>query len=124
MNKKTILITIALVLLLSLSGFIYWKFYSTYSDGNRTGLLQKFSHKGNVFKTYEGELVMNGLTVNGSTGLGSEKFYFSVNVDSIAQKLMNLEGQKVVLHYEQKNGVLFWRGESVYMVDQIKIVGQ
>lgn len=45
-----------LFLVIFLSIFVYWKYFFTYSDGNRTGLLQKLSRRGTVFKTYEGEL--------------------------------------------------------------------
>ena len=37
--------------------------YYPYSDGTRTGLLRKFSHKGYVFKTWEGELQMSAVMV-------------------------------------------------------------
>ncbi len=49
---------IALVVILGtalvLAGVGWWKYYYTYSEGFRSGLLQKFSHKGNISKTYEG----------------------------------------------------------------------
>ena len=88
-----------------------------YSDGFRSGLLQKVSHKGNIFKTYEGELVQRSVVSTGGVGIASEKFYFSVEEDSIAKRLQNFEGQNVKLHYKQKNGTLPWRGESEYIVD-------
>jgi hypothetical protein len=119
---KIISILVVVVLLLFGSWF-YWKYFYTYSDGNRTGLLQKFSHKGNMFKTYEGELILNSIVTNQAT-LSSEKFYFSVADEEVAKKLMNYEGQKVVLHYEQKNGRLFWRGDSEYIVDSVKPASQ
>lgn len=102
--------------------WFWWKFYYTYSDGNRTGLLQKFSHKGNVFKTYEGELVMNSIVVNGTATVGSEKFYFSVDDKILGEKMKNYEGKRVVLMYKQKNGTLPWRGDSEYIVDSVKLV--
>ncbi len=105
-------------ILLLLAGVIFWwKYYYTYSDGYRSGLLQKLSHKGNVMKTYEGELVMSSVSSTSNVALASEKFYFSIANDSLAKALMNLEGKRVRLHYEQKNGKLPWRGESEYIVD-------
>lgn len=112
--------TIVILLILVIAGiWFYWKFYYTYSDGNRSGILQKFSHKGNAFKTYEGELVLSSIIANGTTPMASEKFFFSVDKPSVAQKLMNGEGHRVVVHYEQKNGTLFWRGETPYIVDSV-----
>ena len=112
--------TIVILLILVIGGiWFYWKFYYTYSDGNRSGLLQKFSHKGNAFKTYEGELVLSSILSNGVSPMSTEKFFFSVDKESVAQKLMNSEGNRVVLHYEEKNGTLFWRGETKYIVDSV-----
>lgn len=118
---KGFLITL-LILLLVGSGYFYWKYFFTYSDGNRTGLLQKFSRKGNLFKTYEGELVLNSLTTSGNNAIGAEKFYFSVDEKKVAEKMMRLEGQRVVLHYQEKNGHLWWRGDTNYIVDSVRIL--
>ena len=111
---------IGLILLLVLALFCWWKYFYTFSDGYRTGLVQKLSHKGNLFKTYEGELVLSSIASTSSVTLASEKFYFTVSNDSIAKLLQNFEGRQAKLHYEQKNGKLFWRGESEYMVDAVE----
>jgi hypothetical protein len=109
------------LLLLVLIAFVYWKYFYTYSDGNRSGLLQKLSHKGNVFKTYEGELVQRSIVSTNNVGIASEKFYFSVVSDSVAKVMLNLEGKNVKLHYLQKNGTLPWRGDSEYIVDGVEL---
>ncbi len=109
----------SVVAILFLIIFFYWRYYYTYSEGNRTGLLQKFSHKGNLFKTYEGELVLSSIQSTGGVGIASEKFYFSVAEDSLASRMMNYEGHKVTLHYLQKNASLPWRGDSEYIVDKV-----
>lgn len=108
------------IIILMVSVLVYWKYFYTYSDGNRSGLLQKFSHKGNVFKTYEGELVQRSIVSTGNVGIASEKFYFSVSSDSIAKAVQSMEGKNVRLHYKQKNGTLPWRGESTYIVDGVE----
>lgn len=114
---KKILVWVSLALAVIISFSIYWNYYNTFSEGNRSGLLQKFSHKGNVFKTYEGELIMNSISNNGNGVIGSEKFYFSVTDDKIAQELFTLEGKKVTLHYLQKRGHLPWNGDTDYYID-------
>ena len=101
--------------------WFWWKYYYTYSDGYRSGLLQKLSHKGNIFKTYEGELVQRSIVSTGNVGIASEKFYFSVESDSVAVNMEKFEGKNVKLHYQQKNGTLPWRGESEYIVDKAEI---
>ncbi|HXB42859.1 MAG TPA: hypothetical protein VNV85_02335 [Puia sp.] len=116
--KKFLSITIIIVVLIAAVSF-YWRYYYTYSDGNRSGLLQKFSHKGNVFKTYEGELILSSIQSTAGVGIASEKFLFSVADDSLATKLMNYEGHKVTVHYQQKNATLPWRGDSEFIVDKV-----
>jgi len=107
------------ILLIALAIFIFWKYSFTYSEGNRSGLLQKFSYKGTIFKTYEGELILSSVKSNQDVSLASEKFHFSVPEKTVAEKLLKLEGTMVVLHYKEKNGVLPWRGETVYLVDSV-----
>ncbi len=99
----------------------WWKYFYTYSDGYRSGLLQKLSHKGNIFKTYEGELVQRSIVSTSNVGIASEKFYFSVEQDSLAKAMERYEGKNIKLHYQQKNGTLPWRGESEYIVDGFEI---
>jgi len=119
---KKILRIIIICLIVFIAGWFWWKFYYTYSEGNRSGLLQKFSHKGNIFKTYEGELVLNSLTIGGGvTPYSSEKFYFSVVDKALGEQMKHYEGQRVVVHYNQKNGVLPWRGDSPYIVDSVSL---
>jgi hypothetical protein len=99
-----------------LAGWIYWKYFFTYSDGSRVGLLQKFSRKGVLFKTYEGELILSSVTGTNNVVLASEKFYFSVVDKNLAVKLDSLQGQRIVVYYKQKNAPLFWKGETPYYV--------
>jgi hypothetical protein len=117
---KKFLIWTALILLLFLGLFVYWKYYFTYSEGSRAGLLQKYSYRGTIFKTYEGELVLSSVESNKNVTLASEKFYFSVSDKSFAISLNGLEGHFVVVHYKQKNGILPWYGETTYIVDSVR----
>ncbi|HTX88388.1 MAG TPA: hypothetical protein VMC08_05315 [Bacteroidales bacterium] len=120
MKRFTILFILALIIVLA--GVIYWKYVFTYSEGTRAGLLQKFSHKGNVFKTYEGEMILSSVESNKNVSLASEKFYFSVTDPALASKLMNLEGDYISVHYLQKNGKLPWRGDTEYFVDSVVVL--
>ena len=110
---------ILLFTLLIGGAIFWWKYYYTFSDGSRVGMLQKISHKGNIFKTYEGELVLSSISSTAGVALASEKFLFSISNDSIAKIMMTLEGKKVKLHYQQKKGTLPWRGDSDYIVDGV-----
>ncbi len=110
-----------IVLFLILAGFLYWQYFFTYSNGNRYGLLQKFSHKGNLFKTYEGEMILSSIRSNNNVPLASEKFFFSVTNKNVANQLMNVQGKFLTVHYKEKKGTLSFRGDSPYIVDSIKV---
>lgn len=118
MKKAVFMISLAVVILLT--AFIYWKYAFTYSDGYRAGLLQKFSRKGTIFKTYEGEMILSSVQSNTHQSIASEKFFFSVVNEEVAQKLENMQGENVVVHYREKNSTLMWRGDSPYIVDSVR----
>lgn len=109
------------VLIVLFAAMIYWKFGFTYSDGYRAGLLQKFSRKGTIFKTYEGEMILSSVESSDKTALASEKFFFSVTDEDVAKQMEQIQGEHVVVHYHQKNGTLPWRGDSPYLVDSIRV---
>ncbi len=108
------------VFILFIGLYIYWSFFFTYSDGTRTGMLQKFSRKGTMFKTYEGELILSSVQSNKNVAIASEKFLFSVTDDSVALQLEKLQGRMVDVHYKEKNHTLPWRGETVFIVNSAK----
>ena len=100
------------------SGYTWVTLNWSYSKGERAGYMQKFSKKGWVIKTWEGELQLLSVP-----GVVPEKFLFTVRDDAIAQKINTSMGKKVTLHYEQHKGVpstLF--GETEYFVTEIKVV--
>lgn len=112
----------ALFLIVIILGiFIYWKYFYTYSEGYRAGVLQKFSSKGVLFKTYEGEIILSSISSNKDVVLASEKFLFSMTNKGIVRQFDTLQGNMVVVHYKQKNGRLPWQGETPYLVDSVKL---
>lgn len=119
--KKKLVFWIILGAVVFISAFTYWKFGFTYSDGYRTGLLQKFSRKGTIFKTYEGEIILSSVESTEKTALASEKFFFSVIDETVAKKMEQIQGEHVIVHYKQKNAALVWRGDSPYIVDSVRI---
>ncbi len=91
----------ALVGLAALAALYFWIALSwSYSTGERAGWVQKFSNKGWICKTWEGELTL--VSLPGST---PEKFNFTVRDDAVAQKITQAMGKRVSLHYEQKVGL-------------------
>jgi hypothetical protein len=120
-TSKRILKWTAFIVLILLTGFIYWKYFYTYSEGYRAGMLQKFSSKGTIFKTYEGEMILSSISSSRDVALASEKFYFTLTNKSLVRNFDTLQGENVIVHYRQKNGILFWRGDSDYLVDSIRV---
>jgi hypothetical protein len=117
-NKvKRFFIWLILLFVLILSVSVYFKYFYTYSEGYRAGLLQKFSHKGNIFKTYEGEMILSSVSSTSNVAIASEKFIFSVVNKGIVRQLDTIQGRTVIVHYTQKKRPAFWRGDSEYLVD-------
>jgi len=72
----------------------------SYSAGERAGWVQKFSKKGWICKTWEGELALVTMP-----GTAQEKFHFTVWDDSVAEKINKAMGKRVSLHYDEKVGL-------------------
>jgi hypothetical protein len=109
------------LLLVFLVLFVYLKYFFTYSEGYRAGLLQKFSHKGVIVKTYEGEMVLSSVSSSRDVALASEKFLFTVTNKNLIRQFDTLQGENIIVHYRQKKGAIFFRGDSPYLVDSIKL---
>ena len=118
-SKKVLNWSIAVIVVIAFI-FIYWQYFYTYSSGYRAGLLQKFSYKGNVFKTYEGEMILSSVSGNPNNVIASEKFYFSVTDRDLALKLDTSQGRMVIVHYREKKAALRWHGDTRYIVDSVK----
>ena len=119
-TKKVLRWTFTL-LIVFLVIFVYFRYFFTYSEGYRAGLLQKFSNKGVIFKTYEGELILSSVSSTANVALASEKFIFSVNKKNVSIQYDTLQGKNVIVHYIEKKGTVPWRGDSKYLVDSIAI---
>jgi len=109
------------ILAILLISFVYFKYFFTYSEGYRAGLLQKFSNKGLIFKTYEGELILSSVSSTSNVAIASEKFQFSVLKKDISPMFDTLQGRNVIVHYYEKKGTVPWRGDSRYIVDSIAV---
>lgn len=89
-----------------------------YSTGERAGWVQKFSKKGWLCKTWEGELALVTMP-----GTAQEKFLFTVWDDQVAEIINRHMGKRVSLHYEEKVGLpTTCFGETRHFVTGIKVV--
>ncbi len=108
---KAAFTALAVLILLVVAWFAFALNWS-YSSGERAGWVQKFSHKGWICKTWEGELAL--VSLPGST---VEKFNFTVHDEAVAQKINAVMGKRVSLHYEEKVGLpTSCFGETRYFV--------
>ncbi|WP_457417910.1 hypothetical protein [Roseateles sp. P5_E7] len=119
MRLKIALSFVALLLLVAAWFAFAWRW--SYSDGERAGWVQKFSRKGWVCKTWEGEQALVSLPGTASV----EKFYFTVHDEATAQAINKVMGRRVNLHYEEKVGLpgsCF--GETRYFVTGVTLVDE
>ncbi len=117
-RKKAIRIVVLLVVVVVVlcTGYVMAVINWSYSKGERIGYVQKFSEKGWLCKTYEGELQM--LPVPGAV---PEKFLFSVRDTGVVDKINSTLGKKVSLTYEQHIGIpTNCFGDSEYFVVNAK----
>ncbi|MBI3883234.1 MAG: hypothetical protein HY305_03220 [Sphingobacteriales bacterium] len=105
--------------IISVSIFIYGKFYFVFGEGTKSGQLNFLVKKGYVFKTYEGKVIQQGFRSKSVGSLESYTFEFSVTDENIARQLMLNSGKNFDLHYKAYLGALPWRGISNYIVDSI-----
>lgn len=111
---RKIIIYGLLVIAIVVTSFFAFLYYATYSDGERSGELIKFSHKGVMFKTYEGEL---------SQGIsGAKIFTFSIldKDEKVIEDLKKLSGQYVKVTYIERYKTFPWWGDTKYFVTHVQ----
>lgn len=112
------LLLIAPLLVLLLAGYTWTVLNWSYSSGERAGYVQKFSRKGWLCKTWEGELAMVAMP-----GTLAEKFEFSVRDEAVAKRINATMGRRVSLVYDQHVGVpTSCFGDTMYFVRDVKAV--
>jgi hypothetical protein len=117
--KRLSLIVAALVAaaLLLFAGYVWLTLHWAYSEGERAGYLQKFSSKGWVCKTWEGEILLSSMP-----GAIPERFAFSVRDEAVARQISAAAGKRVVISYSQhKNVPTDCFGETEYYAERIVV---
>lgn len=113
---------LAVVALLPLGGCT-----ENYSNGEKVGNLIEFTHKGLIWKSWEGSLNMTQTGMNSS----GEPFYFSFDNDRNDQqqlielmKQAQVEGWKIKIKYHEVEGLNVFsnRGETDYFVDTVTVL--
>ncbi|TYB77190.1 6-phosphogluconate dehydrogenase [Bizionia myxarmorum] len=112
---KSILTKILIGFVLILVAYGSFIYFATYSEGIRAGELVKFSSKGVIIKTWEGEI---------SQGVSeAQLFEFSVEDDQkqVIKDLMELQGKHVKLHYFERYQTLFWLGDTRHFITKVEV---
>ena len=111
---KKVLISIILAAILFLGLYFAAVYYIPYSEGYRAGEVVKISHKGIIFKTWEGRL---------SQGISDElQFEFSIEdkENEVIEKIKNLQGKRVKVTYMERFGTFPWLGDTKHFVTKVE----
>jgi hypothetical protein len=117
---RAALLLVVLVPVVLFGVYTWLALHWDYSNGYRSGLLQKFSQKGWVCKTYEGELWQSVVT-----NVAPTIWDFTVRDRRVVAALDTLVGKQVRLHYTEHRGVpTSCFGDTPYYVDAVTVVGE
>jgi hypothetical protein len=115
--RRYLLVALVVPVLL-MAGYAWLALHWDYSNGFRSGLLQKFSTKGWLCKTAEGELWQSVVT-----NVAPTIWLFTVRDHRIAAQLDTLVGKQVRVHYTEHRGVpTTCFGDTRYYVDSIAVI--
>jgi len=114
---RAILVVIVVTPILCFAAYTFIVVNWSYSEGQRAGTLQKFSRKGWLCKTWEGELMQPT-----APGVAPTIWDFTVRDDETARRVESGLGQRVVLHYKEHKGIpSSCFGDTRYWVDAVRI---
>ena len=114
--KTAIGLLLGVVLLLA--AYTWLVLHWSYSAGERAGYVQKFSRKGWICKTWEGEMALVSMP-----GTVAEKFFFTVRDHSVARHINDSVGRRVSLTYQQHVGIpTSCFGDTQYFVGDVKVM--
>ena len=113
---KKLFLFLVLVIFIG-AAYLLIAFNYNYSEGSRAGYIQKFSHKGWICKTNEGELAMTTVP-----GVAPILWAFSVWDNNMASQISQSMGKRLVLHYKEYRYLpTTCFGETAYFVDRVEI---
>ena len=116
---KRVLAVIIFVVVLVVGVIIGTRYFYVVGEGMKAGTLNYVVKKGYVFKTYEGEMILDGFQSRGPNTMQSNEFLFSITDTALAMKLMVSAGNHVLVRYKEYNGAVPWRGYSKFVVDSL-----
>lgn len=122
---RRLLLWVLLAGIFTLLGYIFIYCNFTVSKGTTSGLLTNITYKGVLFKTHEGNLNTGTINLNSNTPpdkmtQAMNGWNFSVPDNHVAQKLDELQGQRVKLFYRKKVKAMPWQGKTNYLVYDVQ----
>lgn len=106
-----------LIAVIGLAGFLLFARYIHYSDGVRSGSIVKFSEKGVLFKTWEGQLQF---------GEASNLWDFSVypGNDEVQDKIHDAirNNKEVQLMYDESYVAISFWGDTKYFITDVEVI--
>jgi hypothetical protein len=116
---------VLMALLLAIAGLSLWTWLTiswAYSDGTRAGILQRFSHRGWLCKTQEGDLVLAQFPAAGVT---PQIWQFSVRDAGVGAQLEKAVGARVQLHYTEHPGMpSTCFADTRFFVDRVTVMDE
>ena len=99
------------------AAYLIIAFNYSYSDGSRAGYIQKFSKKGWICKTHEGELALTTVP-----GVAPVLWEFTVTDEPVAAEISRTMGKQVILHYKERRYLpTTCFGDTTYFVDRVEV---
>lgn len=112
---KKVLATLFFAAILGIAGYFTFIYYVPFSEGIRSGELIKFSKRGMIIKTWEGE-ISQGIS-------GAQIFSFSVEQDNeqVINDLQEFQGKYVKVRYLERYGSFFWLGDTNHFITSVEL---
>lgn len=112
--KKILGVILGAIILIAVAWYAFL-YFVPYSEGTRAGELIKFSNKGVIVKTWEGE-ISQGIS-------GAQIFAFSVldSEEEVINNLKSYQGEYVELTYVERFGTFFFWGDTKYFISDVKL---
>ena len=112
-----------LVIVVALGVTFWLRYLNPYvTDAVARGYIERVEKRGIIFKTYEGEMIRRS-ALDDTTSVYSRDFAFSIESDSLAQRLQSFAGTGTVVsvRYRSYYGSLPWRGASRNVVESVTV---
>ncbi|RAW02826.1 6-phosphogluconate dehydrogenase [Pseudochryseolinea flava] len=123
-TTKKVIRVIIITLVIAAIGIFSFYYWGTYDEGFKSGRIISISHKGVIFKTYEGKINLETFGALKGASPIAESFDFSVEKgnDALIKDLSDaaLNGEHVNLHFIKRYAAFPWRGDTKYFAVRVE----